>query len=129
TQPCMTLSSHTAPDVQPLLERLCLVQLASGQGRTTQPLRSSPIAVLTDPGAFEGGERILASIAKAGETSTYGMEPDELGSRLQTMGLTLVEDLGADDYRSRYWHSARSHCRGYSFYRAALVTTPSRAET
>jgi len=45
------------------------------------------------------------------------------------MGLTLVEDLGADDYRSRYWHSASSHCRGYSFYRAALVTTPSRAET
>src|SRR5215468_9580336 len=23
-EPCMTLSSHTAPDVQPLLERLCL---------------------------------------------------------------------------------------------------------
>jgi len=86
-------------------------------------------AVFTDPGAFEGAERILASVAKAGETWTNGIDPAELGSRLQTMGLTLVEDLGADDYRSRYWHSASSHCRGYSFYRAALVTTPSRAET
>src|SRR6516162_10494664 len=24
-EPCMTLSSHTAPDIRPLLERLCLV--------------------------------------------------------------------------------------------------------
>ena len=46
---CMTLSSHTAPDIRPLLERLCLAldcsrsRLASGQGRTTQPFRSSPL--------------------------------------------------------------------------------------
>ena len=85
-------------------------------------------AVLTDPAAFEGADRILASVAKAGEMWTYGIDPAELGSRLQAMGLTLIEDLGADDYRSRYWHSANSCRRGYSFYRAALVTTPSRAE-
>src|SRR5215472_4614813 len=48
-EPCVTLSSHTAPDVRPLGERLAsstgssCFQLASGQGRTTQPLRSSPI--------------------------------------------------------------------------------------
>src|SRR5215467_12337641 len=49
-EPCMTLSSHTAPDVRPLplngfassTGSSCF-QLASGQGRTTQPLRSSPI--------------------------------------------------------------------------------------
>src|SRR5215467_11175240 len=49
-EPCMTLSSHTAPDVRPLplngfassTGSSCF-QLATGQGRTTQPLRSSPI--------------------------------------------------------------------------------------
>src|SRR6516165_5256812 len=49
-EPCMTLSSHTAPDARPLplngfassTGSSCF-QLASGQGRTTQPLRSSPI--------------------------------------------------------------------------------------
>ena len=49
-EPCMNLSSHTAPDVRPL--RLngfasstgsSCFQLASGQGRTTQPLHSSPV--------------------------------------------------------------------------------------
>ena len=40
---------HDSPDIRPLLERLCLApdgsrsRLASGQGRTTQPLRPSPI--------------------------------------------------------------------------------------
>src|SRR5215471_8701207 len=49
-EPCMTLSSHTAPDVRPLplngfasSTGSSCCQLASGQGRTTQPLRSSPI--------------------------------------------------------------------------------------
>jgi methyltransferase (TIGR00027 family) len=84
--------------------------------------------VLTDPRAFEGADRILASVAKAGETWTYGIDPTELRSRLQALGLTLVEDLGADEYRSRYWHSPNSHWRGYAFYRAALAIVPSRAE-
>src|SRR5689334_5593622 len=48
-EPRMTLSSHTAPDVRPLLLNgfaptgSSRFQLANGQGRTTQPLRSSPI--------------------------------------------------------------------------------------
>jgi hypothetical protein len=36
--------------------------------------------------------------------------------------LRLVEDLGADDYRARYFGPAARRMRGYAFYRAALAT-------
>jgi hypothetical protein len=55
------------------------------------------------------------------------MYPAELRGRLEARGLTLVEDLGADDYRSRYWPSANSRWRGYAFYRAALAIVPRHA--
>jgi methyltransferase (TIGR00027 family) len=83
-------------------------------------------AVLADPTAFGAG-RILAAVATAGEGWTFGMDPAELRGRLEARGLTLVEDLGADDYRSRYWPSAKSRWRGYAFYRAALATVPRHA--
>jgi hypothetical protein len=55
------------------------------------------------------------------------MDPNELRGRLKARGLTLVEDLGADDDRSRYWSSANSRWRGYAFYCAALATVPRHA--
>lgn len=85
--------------------------------------------VLTAPQAFDGADRILASVAKAGETWTYGIDPAQLASLLKSSGLTLVEDLGANDYRSRYWHGSVSRWRGYTFYRAALAAVSSHAET
>lgn len=85
--------------------------------------------VLRDPGAFEGAEQAMAFVAKGGEAWTYGIEPAELRGRLQAAGLELVEDLGADEYRSRYWHSPKSRWRGYAFYRAALAVVPTHAET
>jgi methyltransferase (TIGR00027 family) len=83
---------------------------------------------LKDPAAFEGAERMLATVAKAGEAWTYGIDPDELKDLLRRAGLELVEDLGADDYRSRYWGGACSRWRGYRFYRAALAIVPAHAE-
>src|SRR6516162_1630461 len=43
-EPCMTLSSHTAPDVQPLLERLCLVHrlLLFSVGQWPRPNNAAP---------------------------------------------------------------------------------------
>ena len=57
-----------------------------------------------------------------------GIDPDELKDLLRRAGLELVEDLGADDYRSRYWGGACSRWRGYRFYRAALAIVPAHAE-
>ena len=84
--------------------------------------------VLSYPETFEGADRILRSVAKAGEAWTCGIDPAHLSGRLQSLGLKLVEDLGANDYRSRYWRSAQSRWRGYAFYRAALAAVPNHAE-
>jgi len=85
--------------------------------------------VLANPGSFEGADRILHSVARAGEAWTCGIDPAELGGRLQSLGLALVEDLGANDYRARYWRSAGCRWCGYAFYRAALAAVPNHAET
>jgi methyltransferase (TIGR00027 family) len=76
--------------------------------------------VLENPSAFAGAERILAAVAGTGEAWTFAIDPAQLESRLAIHGLTLVEDLGADDYRARICGSRDS--RGYAFYRAALAS-------
>jgi methyltransferase (TIGR00027 family) len=84
---------------------------------------------LSDTETFEGAERILAAATNTGEAWTYGFEPAELGAHLQSFGLSLADDLGADDYRQRYWPAADPHWHGYAFYRAALVSVLPHAQT
>jgi len=36
-------------------------------------------------------------------------------------GFTLHEDIGADEYRERYWGERGRRMRGFSFYRVALA--------
>lgn len=83
--------------------------------------------VLEDPATFEGAERVLASVAKAGEAWTYGIDPAGLQDRLAARGLKFLEDLGADDYRARYCGPRDAQARGYAFYRAALASVPGHA--
>jgi len=78
--------------------------------------------VLAEPSAFAGAERILAAVARTGEAWTFAIDPAQLESRLAAHGLTLVEDLGADDYRARVCDSRDAHACGYAFYRAALAS-------
>ncbi len=83
--------------------------------------------VLNNPAAFEGAERILRSVARAGEPWTFGLHPDALPRYLGERGLRLIEDLGAEDYRKRYLAARREDLRGYAFYRAAVAEVPERA--
>ena len=78
--------------------------------------------VLADPASFEGAARILAAVASRGEPWTFGFIPHALPRCLQAHGLRLEEDLGADDYRARYFGPKARKMRGYGFYRAALAT-------
>jgi methyltransferase (TIGR00027 family) len=78
--------------------------------------------VIADPTSFEGAERILRTVANAGEPWTFGFLPETLPRCLQAHGLRLVEDLGADDYRSRYFGPKARRMRGYAFYCAAFAT-------
>ncbi|HSR82302.1 MAG TPA: SAM-dependent methyltransferase, partial [Hyphomicrobiaceae bacterium] len=78
--------------------------------------------VLADPASFEGAAKILTAVANSGEPWTFGFIPQALAPCLQTHGLRLEEDLGADDYRARYFGPKARKMRGYGFYRAARAT-------
>jgi methyltransferase (TIGR00027 family) len=77
--------------------------------------------VLTDPQAFAGARRLRRAIERMGEPWTFGLDPADVSSYLSVRGLTLVEDLGATEYRSQYWTGKRGGARGYEFYRVALA--------
>ncbi len=68
--------------------------------------------------AFEGGDRILRSVRRMREPWTLGFLPSEVGPLVREHGLSLREDLGAEEYRARYLGEAG---RGYGFYRIAVA--------
>jgi methyltransferase (TIGR00027 family) len=67
---------------------------------------------------FDGGARILGNVQRLGEPWTFGLRPHEVAPFLDGLGLDLIEDLGADDYRRRYIPGSS---RGYSFYRISVA--------
>ena len=70
---------------------------------------------------FEKSRIPLKRVTVAGEPWIYGLNPAILPAYLKSRGFSLIEDLGADDYRTRYWGGAGAKIHGFSFYRAALA--------
>ena len=83
--------------------------------------------VLTRPSAFIGTEQLFASLDKIGEQLTFGLEPHQLPAFLTTRGLFLESDVGAAEYRERYFKDAARKMRGHEFYRVALARVGSPA--
>lgn len=77
--------------------------------------------VLTEPEAFEGAQALLQTLRAANEEWTFGLDPSVLSGFLAARGLQLLEDLGAADYRARYYGRAAERMRGYEFYRIAVA--------
>jgi methyltransferase (TIGR00027 family) len=77
--------------------------------------------VLTRPSQFIGTERLFASLERAGEQLTWGIEPEKLPTFLAERGLSLESDVGAAEYRERYFKDAARKMRGHEFYRVALA--------
>jgi methyltransferase (TIGR00027 family) len=77
--------------------------------------------VLTHPGAFVGTGRLFATLAKAGERLTFGLDPKTLPHFLTNRGLHLERDVGAAEYRRLYLKDAARKIRGHEFYRVALA--------
>ena len=75
--------------------------------------------VLTRPEAFAGTERLFASLEKVGEQLRFGIDPEELPGFLAARGFALESDVGASDYRRRYFGAAARRMRGHEFYRVA----------
>jgi methyltransferase (TIGR00027 family) len=84
-------------------------------------------AVLDDPAAFYGTARLFAILEASGERWTFGLEPSRVAAYLGERGYRLDEDLGAAEYRARYFGSSSAAMRGYEFYRvvSAHVVGPS----
>ena len=81
-------------------------------------------AVLDDPRAFAGTEKLFATLKAAGEQWTFGLEPAHLASFLKQRGLELEQDIGSADYRARYLPQVSRIMRGYEFYRLAIARVP-----
>jgi methyltransferase (TIGR00027 family) len=83
--------------------------------------------ILTRPSAFVGTRNLFASLEKAGERFTFGMEPNQVPQYLAGRGLSLELDIGAAEYRARYFGAQARTMRGHEFYRVALARVGRRA--
>jgi methyltransferase (TIGR00027 family) len=77
--------------------------------------------VLTKPESFVGTARLFATLAKARERLTFGIDPIALPDFLAERGLRLERDVGAAEYRQRYLKDAARKIRGHEFYRVAVA--------
>src|SRR5262245_44652429 len=80
--------------------------------------------VLDEPQAFDGTDRLFATLGAANERWTFGLDPATLPSFLERRGLLLEADVGASDYRARYFGGRADRMRGYEFYRIAVARVP-----
>ncbi len=82
--------------------------------------------VLDSPEEFEGTEKLFATLRAAGERWTFGLAPSGLRTFLAQRGLLLDEDVGASEYRARYFGPSAARMRGYEFYRIAVARVAGR---
>ena len=77
--------------------------------------------VLDGSTVFAGTDALVATLRRAGEPWTFGIDPATLRAFLTARGLALAADSGAAEYRARYLGRPMS---GYEFYRAAVAEVP-----
>jgi methyltransferase (TIGR00027 family) len=77
--------------------------------------------ILTRPEVFVGSGNLFASLEKVGERLTFGLEPSRVPEFPAERGLSLESDVGAAEYRRRYFGDAAHRMRGHEFYRVALA--------
>jgi O-methyltransferase involved in polyketide biosynthesis len=70
---------------------------------------------------FHGAHFSRDQVASDGEPWIWGLDPADLPAFLTDHHLLPLADLGADDYRARYWGEAGRRMRGFSFYRVAVA--------
>jgi methyltransferase (TIGR00027 family) len=75
--------------------------------------------VLEHPESFFGAEKLLKDLERIEEHWTFGFEPEDLDTYLKKFGLSLIEDLGATEYRQKYLPIRTE--KGYEFYRVAIA--------
>jgi methyltransferase (TIGR00027 family) len=69
---------------------------------------------------FHGADRLIRDVSNVGEPWTFGIDPQNLSAFLDRRGFRLVEDLSADEYRTRYLGAWARRIKGYQFYHVAV---------
>jgi methyltransferase (TIGR00027 family) len=77
--------------------------------------------VLNGSVAFAGAEKAIAKVDGTGEPWRFGLLPEQLAAFLRERGLTLLSDLGADEYRAKVMGAQSRQMSGYSFYHTVLA--------
>ena len=80
--------------------------------------------VLNGSVAFAGAEKAIAKVDGTGEPWRFGLLPEQLAAFLRERGLTLLSDLGADEYRAKVMGAQSRQMPGYSFYHTVLAEVP-----
>jgi methyltransferase (TIGR00027 family) len=80
--------------------------------------------VLNGSVAFVGADKVIAKVDGSGEPWRFGLLPEQLPAFLRERGLTLLSDLGADDYRAKVMGAEGRLMQGYSFYHTVLAEVP-----
>jgi methyltransferase (TIGR00027 family) len=70
---------------------------------------------------FDGARASREQVSSDGEPWVWGMDPAKMPAYLAERGYQLIEDIGADDYRTRYWKEEGRRMGGFGFYRVALA--------
>jgi methyltransferase (TIGR00027 family) len=52
--------------------------------------------------SFAGGDDTLSTVRRVGEPYTFGFDPAALPRHLSALGLEMIEDVGANQYRERF---------------------------
>jgi methyltransferase (TIGR00027 family) len=75
--------------------------------------------VLDGSARFDGAETIMANVRALGEPWRFGLRPGDVAPFVARFGLSLRENLGADEYRARFLPP--DEAKGYAFYRIAVA--------
>ena len=70
--------------------------------------------VIDDTVRFTVADKLVRKLAKHGEPWRFGLVPSETHAFVRRFGLSIAEDLGADEYRRRYLGDG-PELEGYAF--------------
>lgn len=77
--------------------------------------------VIDSPETFMGTAGLFEALRKAGETWHFGLDPQALAPFLAERNFTLLEDIGATEFRALCLGPAANNVHGYEFYRIAVA--------
>ncbi len=77
--------------------------------------------VLDDSSSFQYTEKYHSILEDNEEGWTFGFNPEKLPDYLNKFNLTVIEDLGAVEYRQRYMPERNNLLKGYEFYRVVIA--------